>query len=1276
MQNSMQILIDVGGTFTDCILLRPDGRITSLKTLSSAVIRGRVDEGSTYRTIVDHRKNSEPDNFYRSYELRLLDSDGSIRHTSPVSAFDAASTALQLERPCSFTPITGMSYELTSGESAPLLGIRRLLGLRLDEPVGAIDLRLGSTRGTNALLERKGSRTVFITTEGFADLPQIGNQARPELFALAINKPASLVSDTIEVGGRLDAEGRELQEFDTEVLRRQLLALGDDRSMSLAICLPHAWRNPAHEQEAAALARELGFTNLSLSSELAPVIGLLDRADTTLLDAYLAPTIRREMELLQAGLPQAAIRYVTSSGSLAGARQFRAVDSILSGPAGGVVGAARAAETAGLCPAITFDMGGTSTDVSRYEARFEYQSQSVKDGIRIAQPLLAIETVAAGGGSICRFDGRRLLVGPASAGADPGPACYGRGGPLTITDMNLITGRIIDEHFQFPLDPDAARQQLDSLCRQIATQQDLSYSVVQLAEAFIRIANERMAAAIKAISTARGYDPSDHSLVAYGGAAPQHACALAELLGIQTVLIHPLAGVLSAYGAGQADITRLAEQTLLVDWSPSVPRSLAEEFLRLTARAREAVLAERVSAERIQAARLSFSMRYKGTQAALSIDVPEDGDWRAAFEERHIQYYGYRQQARPVELVAIRVSVTGLTPKAGPNTLAPAAGAASPMTHQPVSFGGQWQSTPVFHRAPLRPGHIIAGPALITDEYSTILIEPCWRAELNSEGSLILRSDQSQAKRPSGDTRRDPLRLELFNNAFTQIAEQMGLTLQKTAISTNVKERLDFSCALLDGAGNLLVNAPHIPVHLGAISATVKSLLNAELSMRPGDVFLSNSPDYGGSHLPDLTVVTPVFAPDSASIRFFTASRAHHAEIGGVRPGSGYPFATSLAEEGVVFNAFRIVEQGRFCEDELRELLTTAPYPSRAAEENIADLRAAIAANHIGAGLLIELSDEHSYPTIKAYMKYLRELSAAIVRDRIRQIPDGRYQFKDEMDDGAAIFVRIEVDGTAMTIDFSGSAPVQANSINANAAIVGSAVLYCLRCMIKDPLPLNSGMLEALRLVIPPGMLNPPAHSDPRLHAAVVGGNVEISQRIVDVIFGALGIAAASQGTMNNIFCGNERFSYYETLGGGSGAGPCYDGSAAVHSHMTNTRLSDVEILEHNYPMRVLRLAIRRGSGGAGRFQGGDGMIREIEFLDSLELSLLTQRRKRGPFGLRGGRDGAPGTNFLTRAGSAIKEEFPSLAHTTVRSGDRLEIHTPGGGGWGDSADSTLTTPT
>ncbi len=1265
-----QFFIDVGGTFTDVVACPPGGGLQTFKLLSSGGVRGRVDPASTTTKIVDPLRRGEPNDLWRGYTLRS--SGGEAADTRTIRAFDGDTAALELDAPLPEVPQSGFGYELRSTEEAPIVAIRYLLGLRLDQDIGPVDVRLGTTRGTNALLERSGARVGFVTTKGFADILRIGNQDRPDLFELNIKKRDELAAWTAEIDERLSASGEILRPIDEAAARATLAALRQQGCDALAICLLHAHVNPDHELIVERIAREIGFAHVSRSSRVSRLEKIVSRGDTTVADAYLSPVIGDYLDALRQAMPQASIKLMTSAGGLVSADRVCGKDTVLSGPAGGVVGCAFVSRGVGFDSVIGFDMGGTSTDVCRIEPRlggFEYQHETVKAGVRIMAPMLAIETVAAGGGSLCRFDGQKLVVGPKSAGADPGPACYGRGGPLTVTDMNVLLGRVVPAFFPFPLDRAAVEHKLDRLVDDIDAAIGSRLSPVDAADGFLQIANANMAAAIKRISVAKGYDLRDYVLTSFGGAGAQHACAIARRLGMSRVLCSPYAGVLSALGIGVADIKRIDQRTVDYPLCDDSLEALQPAFLEMTRHLEEALAQDGVGLDRLLPPSNSIDLCYVAQATLLTVGMTTAADARAAFERQHQQLYGYTHADRNIEIRAIRVELTA--PSAHRDVRLPPADATPPNDARRTTMiiDGKPCDVPVVLRAELTTGARLTGPAVVIEQTSTIVIDADWEATVHESGDLILEQKTAAATASAVSQQVDPVQLELFNNQFAAIAEQMGSTLRRTALSTNVKERLDFSCAVFTPDGDLVVNAPHIPVHLGGMSDCVKCLKQDVGQFTSGEVFVTNDPYRGGSHLNDVTVITPVHDSAGERLLFIVASRAHHAEIGGTRPGSMPPDSTNLAEEGVLIRAFRWIRNGQAQHETMRALLASPPYPSRCPEENLADIAAQVAANQTGVRELYGMIERFGREVVHAYMHHIQDAAEAKMRAALHDLPDGVHSFVDTLDNGAAIRLAVTIDSGEARFDFSGTDGVLSGNLNANRAIVSSAVLYCLRCLIAEEIPLNAGILAPVEIVLPVCFLNPTCADDPSRSPAVVGGNVETSQRIVDTIFGALRVVAASQGTMNNLLLGDDSFGYYETICGGAGAGPGFDGADAVHTHMTNTRLTDPEVLESRYPVRLIRFAIRRGSGGAGLHQGGSGVIRELEFLRPLELSILSQRREKQPYGLDGGEPGAPGRNLLIRADAQADEQLGAVARASVSTGDRLIIETPGGGGWGRLVD-------
>ncbi len=1308
-----QFWIDVGGTFTDCIARIGADPLRTHKLLSDGRYIGQAAAGSSADFILDARRGADPRGFFRGWTLRLPSPVRGDGCSARVRSFEPTTGGFVLDRPLPRPPRAGETYELSCGLEAPLIGIRWLLGRTLNEPIGPVHVRLGTTRGTNALLELRGARTALAVTRGFADLLSIGAQNRPRLFDLHVRKAAPLTEWSIEIDERLASDGSVLRPLDVEAARQACSRVRAAGAESLAIALLHSYRNPEHERRLAGLARAAGFRHVSISSELSRSQRILPRAETAVVDAYLAPVVEEYLRRIQAGIPAGELLLMSSAGALVEADLFRAKDSVLSGPAGGVLGVAAAAREAPLERVIGFDMGGTSTDVCRYdgafERRFELEIEDRASGAvrRLAAPVLAIETVAAGGGSICAFDGLKPTVGPHSAGADPGPACYGRGGPLCITDLNLLLGRFPPEAIPFPVDHAAVERCLDELIAQIESATGRRYGRHELAGGLIGIANLHMAAAIRKVSTRRGYDPREYSLVAFGGAGGQHACAMARELGMKRILIPALAGLLSALGLGVAERVRFSQRHLGASLAALPEEALTECFLELEAEAVAQFGSTVGSSTTRQRTLRMLDLRYRGQETVLTVAQPADQDWRRAFEQAHRRLYGFDFTTREIELVAARVEThrsAGMQPgPAAPRAVRTANSSHTPATERPLWFDGRAIAARILTLEQLAALGSTDGPAIIAEPGATIVVEPGWSAQVLASGDVLLSADERAAaadapadgQAPIDDSMPDPITLEAFHHAFQAVAEQMGATLQRTALSTNVKERLDFSCAILDADAGLVAHAPHVPVHLGALAPCVRALKDqlavpaaepdrgcacgdVRIDAQPGDVFVTNDPYRGGSHLPDVTVITPVFDSTGTTVRFFAANRAHHAEIGGISPGSMPPHSRTLAQEGVRIPLLRLSlgsEAARsgggqlLDEDALTAAFAGGPHPSRDPGQNLADLRAQIAANACGVRIIAELTQRHGPGRVARYMGHIQDAAEQKMRAALQRLPHAASEFADALDDGTPLRVRIAPEGDAWVVDFSGSGPVHPDNLNATPAIVRSAVLYCFRCLIAEEIPLNEGVLRPLRIVIPPGLLDPPRSDDPAACPAVVGGNVETSQRIVDVVLGALGVVAASQGTMNNLAFGDERFGYYETVGGGGGAGPEFDGASAVHVHMTNTRLTDPEVLEARYPVRLRRFAIRRGSGGAGRRCGGDGIIREFEFLAPLTLSLLSQRRTRPPFGLRGGQPGLPGAQVLHRA-DGTTETLPGCVQRSVGPGDVFTLETPGGGGFGATCKS------
>ena len=1142
---------------------------------------------------------------------------------------------------------------------AATAGIRTALKLGFDAPlpVGLIHhVKMGTTVATNALLERKGARTVLLINEGFGDLLRIGHQTRPKLFDLDVRVPVPLYEAVEEVGGRVGVDGALLTSLDEPVVLARLKRLRSEGFEACAIALVHAWRHPQTELRLAELAREAGFAQVTPSHQVSPLVGLVSRGRTTVVDAYLSPVLRKYVDRVSGELGSTPLFFMQSNGGLAAASDFQGKDAILSGPAGGVVGAARTAELAGEAKIIGFDMGGTSTDVALYAGRFERTFDTEIAGVEMRVPMMAIETVASGGGSILHFDGTRFRVGPDSAGANPGPAAYRRGGPLTVTDANVMCGKIAPQHFpaifgpngDLPLDADIVAWTFDLLAAEVGD----GRSGQEVAEGFLQIAVANMAAAIKRVALERGQDAADFTLQCFGGAGGQHACLVADELGMSRVLIHPFAGVLSAYGMGLADQTATRQAAIEMPLQPALEATLVIRADQLRAEAASALGGAPHTVARAY-------IRYQGTDTPLDVALSGFAEMRQAFEDAHERRFGFKMPERTVIVESIMVEAIVAGETARPR--APAAlDAPSPIAVSEIWSGGQGHATPVWDRAHLRAGEVVEGPALIREAIATTVVEPGWRATTLAGGELLLTRAEPLARPAIAGEHADPVLLELFNNLFMGVADQMGAVLRNTSTSVNIKERLDFSCAIFDASGALIANAPHVPVHLGAMGESVRTVIRSRgETLRPGDAVVLNNPFNGGTHLPDVTVISPVFDPEGRQIRFFVANRGHHADIGGVTPGSMPPDSVRLDQEGVVIDDFLLVSQGRFQEHAFRDLLASGPWPARSPDTNVADIKAQLAANAAGTREIQGLVDRYGYDGVAAYMGHVMANAEESIRRVLDRIGDGRFEYR--MDDGAPLCVQVRVDRAAReaVIDFSGTGRQVVGNFNAPSSVTTATVLYAFRCLVGDDLPLNEGCLKPLKIVIPEGTFLSPADG-----AAVVAGNTEVSQATCNALLGALGAAASAQATMNNFLFGNERYQYYETICGGYGAGAGFDGASAVHTHMTNTRITDPEILELGYPVRLEKFAIRRGSGGAGRWQGGDGAVRTIRALEPMTATVVGSRRTVPPFGLAQGEPGAPGRQWVERRdGTVVVLDGADTAELDI--GDMIVIETPGGGGYG-----------
>ncbi|MGB3211185.1 MAG: hydantoinase B/oxoprolinase family protein [Desulforhopalus sp.] len=1163
-------------------------------------------------------------------------------------------------------------------QDAAVYGIRQLLDIASSEPIpekliGAV--KMGTTVATNALLERKGDRTLLVTTKGFGDALRIGYQTRPDLFARHIILPEMLYQEVLEISERVSAHGETIIPLAEKTAAAGLQKAYDQGIRAVAIVFMHGYRYPDHEERIVDLAKAIGFSQISASHRVSPLMKLVSRGDTTVVDAYLSPILRRYVDQIAEKLktsdgPGPKLMFMQSNGGLTDAQLFQGKDAILSGPAGGVVGMVKTAAMAGFTKLIGFDMGGTSTDVAHYNGEYERSFETMVAGVRMRAPMMHIHTVAAGGGSILNFDGARYRVGPESAGANPGPACYRRGGPLAVTDCNVILGKIQPKYFpqvfgensNQPLDAASVRSGFLTLAENIAESTNSpAQSPEKVAEGFLRIAVENMANAIKKISVQRGYDVTEYTLNCFGGAGGQHACLVADALGMKRVFLHPFAGVLSAYGMGLADIRALREVHLEFPLDGDARKRIDNACSPLILEVETEVLAQDVDKKLIHIIRKAH-LRYEGTDSALLVDVGSTKEMTEAFEKAHKQRFGFIAQDRGLVVEALSVEAVGATEsiideqKPTPVELHP------PIAHDTVQMfsDGQHHNTPLYLRGALLTGQRIIGPAIIAEQTGTVIVEDGWSAETNHLGHLILERYKARPGQRAIGTTADPVMLEIFNNLFMSIAEQMGATLANTAYSVNIKERLDFSCALFDPEGRLVANAPHVPVHLGSMGEAIKTIIRENhTTMQPGDVFMLNAPYNGGTHLPDVTVITPVFDDDGAEVLFYVASRGHHADIGGRTPGSSPPDSHHIEQEGVLIDNFLLVKQGVLREQEARALLSSGPYPCRNINQNIADLSAQIAANETGVRELRKMVANFGLVVVHAYMQHVQDNAEESVRRVLDVLQDSSFTYP--MDGGRQIRVTISVDRQKReaTLDFTGTSPQSDGNYNAPTAVCKAAVLYVFRTLVADNIPLNEGCMKPLRLIIPPKTMISPEYP-----AAVISGNTEVSQAITDALFGALGLLASSQGTMNNFVYGNAIHQNYETICGGTGAGPDHPGTSAVHSHMTNTRMTDPEVVEWRFPVRVESFSIRHGSGGKGKFPGGDGVVRKIRFLEPMTATVLSSHRETEPYGLAGGGPGKKGENSVQHPDGSIKR-LGGNDEVFLSSNDIFIIKTPGGGGYG-----------
>lgn len=1151
---------------------------------------------------------------------------------------------------------------------AAIQGIRDLMGIDKSQPIPSekiATVKMGTTVATNALLERKGDRVLLLTNKGFADALEIGYQARPNLFDREIKKPELLYEQVAQVAGRILNDGHEEQAFDEQEAEMVLQKAYDKGIRSVAIVFMHAYRYPNHELCAATIAKRIGFEQVSPSHIVSPLIKFVGRGDTAVVDAYLSPIIRRYVDQVESELDtqntDLRLMFMMSSGGLTSANLFQGRDAILSGPAGGIVGAVETSRIAGFDKIIGFDMGGTSTDVAHYAGDLEKDFDTQVAGVRMRAPMMKIHTVAAGGGSLLTYDGSRYRVGPQSAGANPGPASYRRGGPLAVTDANVMLGKLQPKFFPSVFGPDQKqpldKKSVEEKFNEIAKQSGAN-SPEEVAEGFLKIAVENMANAVKKISVQRGYDITKYALTCFGGAGGQHACAVADVLGMKKIIIHPFSGILSAYGMGLADIKAGRQRSVEKSFNSPILQDLRSAINQLEQETTQELIEQGVTADRIKLL-CKLHLKYKGTDSTIDVTFTDIDAMRAQFEKTHKEQFGFIMPNSEVVIELVEVEAMG----GGAGNLevkhAPSNEEAQSKETVEIFSNGSWDTAKVFVRKNLHPGHMINGPAIIVEDIGTIIVEANWQVQVNEYEHLILSSLENEFQQQLISARADPVMLEVFNNLFMSIAEQMGLRLQKTARSTNIKERLDFSCAVFNGEGALIANAPHTPVHLGSMDSSVKSVMSAHTRMNEGDVFVTNAPYNGGTHLPDITVVTPVFGEEKTKPIFYVASRGHHADVGGIAPGSMTPLATSIEEEGVVLDNLILVEQGKFLDTKIRQKLEGGKYPCRNSDQNVADLKAQIAANEKGVSELLSMVQSFSLDVVLSYMGHVRDYAEECVRRVIAKLEDG--EATTYFDQGCKIALKVSVDKKtrSATLDFTGTSNQQSDNFNAPEPVTRAAVLYAFRCMVDDDIPMNEGCMRPLNIILPKcSMLTP------QYPAAVVAGNVEVSQAVTDCLFAALKAIAGAQGTMNNFNFGDDEYQYYETICGGSGAGPGFNGAHAVHTHMTNTRLTDPEVLELRYPVVLEKFQIRRGTGGKGKWIGGDGLNRTVRFLQAMDVSFLCGRRIVPPAGLLGGGDGMIGRNAKRNVDGSI-EELEGRVQLRCEKDEAVIIQTPSGGGYG-----------
>ena len=1233
MNKKWKIWVDTGGTFTDCIAQSTTGKTTRIKVLSSSCLRGTLTAINSPNEIRFKLQQPIPPHFLSGQSIRLLGENKKLLRIT----HQPTPNILNISEPLSKKTVVGQSIEISFNLEAPILAACLSTGTLPNEKLPPLTMHLATTRGTNALLEKKGADVTLFITKGFEDLLLIGDQKRMNLFDVNVKKPVPITSKVLSINERVDAFGKTIRKINLPHINPP-----KNKNEAAAIAFMNSHCNPEHEQKLHKHLVESGWSHVSASSDLAPEIKILPRTETAVVDAYLTPLMTKYLDGVSKHIKNGKLYIMTSAGGMVSRNNYRAKDSLLSGPAGGVVGAAFFGKQAGLNKIIGFDMGGTSTDVCRYDSEYNYKFEHQIGNARVVTPVLNIETVAAGGGSICGFNGKELFVGPESAGASPGPACYGSGGPLTITDINLLLGRLNSDKLGIPIDVKAAQEALDKI--KIIIPEKLSDKELLLG--FLEIANERMADAVRKISIQDGYDPRNYTLVAFGGAGGQHACAIANKLGITSILCPEDAGLLSARGLREAVIERFAVQQILKPLN-NIEKKLSEIIKDLESQALLKLNAEGFESHEIFIRRKIISLRHQGQESSEEVEYSENINIAGLFKDRHEKLFGYWPDDKIIEVVSVRIIASTYTSK-----------------NQQEEFLNKNELVPkkgFILREKIKEGLQIKGPSLVQDIFCTVNIDQGWGGTVGSNGTIKIK--KIRAHKSTKNVKQNPLvEQELFTSRLYSIVENMGQLLKRTAVSTNIKERLDFSCALLDPDGQLVANAPHIPVHLGALGLCVRSVISNKM-IAQGDMIITNHPGHGGSHLPDITLISPVF-DNTGSLLGYIANRAHHAELGGISPGSMPPLAKSLAEEGIVIPPTFLYRSDRPQFDKIEKILNSPPWPTRCIQDNLADIKAQVAANFQGVKSLRRMALEYGTKKIIDQINKLRSRASTAMIRSIKSMSPGKHFTKEKLDDGTKLIARIDIEKDKIKIDFKGTSPTHSGNFNATPAIVQSAIIYVLRLLVNESIPLNEGLLDCAEIDLPHSILNPHFPTDPHQAPPVVGGNVETSQKLVNLLLKPFAIVAASQGTMNNLIFGNERCSYYETICGGTGAGPNFDGIDAAHSHMTNTAITDPEILEWRFPVRLEQFSIRKNSGGRGLFKGGNGVIRELLFTESVSLSLLTQNRNQGAYGLNGGEEGLPGEQYLiNKNGNKIKLE--SITQKSLEPGDRLIIKTPGGGGFG-----------